>query len=298
MTRTKKSLLFLSSLALGIFLFASYSDAETTTVPENDTVEDVNSEEVEDRPTETETPTTQSPATSSTPEDLPQTTNPSTSKNHEAQPISHSQLEELPTDNELNPVSKNSVPPPSENTSDIAKPSANITLSPSTQTRLLNLSANLSNRYDAAILRLEKISQRLEKRLAKIHQQGFDTAAAEKPLESALAYLQEARATLQNIDTQVSSFVYAKNPALEWPKVKTTYTNTHTLLTNAKQNLGETISLLKSAPVQTKPSDEPNENHDQNSTNLSTTTEPKVEREDESKEDTNDPSPTSSTSKI
>lgn len=296
MTRTKKSLLFLSSLALGIFLFASYSEAETTATPESDTEEEVNSGAAFGRPAETKT-SLQPSTTPSDSEDLSKATNSSTTEKHEEQPADQSPLEEVPTNNKLNPVSQNPTHPLSENIPNDASPSVISALSPSAQTRLLNLSANLSNRYDAALWRLEKIVQRLEKRLVKVQQQGHDTSLAEKPLERALNYLQEAKTALKNIDTQVSSFVYAKNPALEWPKVKNTYTNTHTLLTNAKQNLEETITLLNSAPVQTNISDEPSENPAQNLTNHALAATPEAEREDEENA-TKTPSPTNTPPEI
>ncbi len=71
-----------------------------------------------------------------------------------------------------------------------------VTLSEIRQQRILNLSANISNRIESAIGRLFNIIDRLESRIEKIKQTGVNTEPAELKLREAAHLLAEARAKL------------------------------------------------------------------------------------------------------
>ncbi len=115
------------------------------------------------------------------------------------------------------------------------------------QQRILNLSANLSNRMESAIERLFNIVDRLEERIAKIKQTGVNTDLAEAKLREAAQLLAEARARLANIDNLVFSATTATEPKSEWQVVRQIYIDCGNIIRRSHQALRDTIALLKSA---------------------------------------------------
>ncbi len=120
------------------------------------------------------------------------------------------------------------------------------------QQRVLNLSANISNRMEAAIERLFNIISRLEERIIKLKKNGIDTEAAESKLREAAQFLSTARASLVNIDKQVSDATTSTEPISRWEKVRATYQETGKLIRSCHQALRETLSLLKTALVESR----------------------------------------------
>lgn len=115
------------------------------------------------------------------------------------------------------------------------------------QERIINLSANLSNRLEAAIDRLFAIVGRLESRLTKIETSGKDVSQAKASLRRAAEQLGSARAAMNTIDTQVVEATTANDAAARWQTVRTTYTNTATLIRAARESLREVVMLTKRA---------------------------------------------------
>ncbi|HMO78018.1 MAG TPA: hypothetical protein PKD95_02370 [Candidatus Paceibacterota bacterium] len=115
------------------------------------------------------------------------------------------------------------------------------------QKRILNLSANISNRLEAAIARLFIISDRIAARIEKLAAAGIATSAASSKLREANDYLAQARANLANIDEQVYNATTSPEPRANWENVRATYAETSRLIRSAHQALRETISLLKAA---------------------------------------------------
>lgn len=115
------------------------------------------------------------------------------------------------------------------------------------QQRILNLSANISNRMEAAIERLFNIIERFEQRIEKLKQAGADTTLAETKLREAAQLLAEARAKLSNIDTLVYNATTSTEPKTDWKSVRETYLEAGRLIRASHQALRETISLLKTA---------------------------------------------------
>lgn len=113
------------------------------------------------------------------------------------------------------------------------------------QQRILNLSANISNRMDAAVARLFSVIERLETRIVKMQQTGFDTTAAETKLREAAEQVASARALLSNIDTLVYNATTSEQPLTNWQEVRTTYQEVARLIRASHQSLRETIALLK-----------------------------------------------------
>lgn len=115
------------------------------------------------------------------------------------------------------------------------------------QQRVLNLSANISNRMEAVIERLFQIIERFEQRIEKIKLGGIDTTQAETKLREATQLLASARATLANIDNLVYNATTSTEPKSSWQLVRETYLETGRLIRASHQALRETISLLKTA---------------------------------------------------
>lgn len=126
------------------------------------------------------------------------------------------------------------------------------------QQRILNLSANVSNRMDAAVARLFSVIERLETRIMKMNEVGLDTEAAEAKLREAAEHVASARALLSNIDTLVYNATTSEQPLTNWQEVRTTYQEAARLIRASHQSLRETIALLKlAAPRQESASSTP-----------------------------------------
>lgn len=121
------------------------------------------------------------------------------------------------------------------------------------QQRVLNLSANISNRMEAAIDRLFNIVERLEERILKLNTNGVDTEAASAKLREAAQLLASARATLGNIDTLVTEATTSPEPKTAWQAVRAVYQEAGAKIRAGHQALRETVALLKHA-VTEKPS--------------------------------------------
>ena len=122
-----------------------------------------------------------------------------------------------------------------------------ITLSATTQQRIKNLAANISNRLEAAITRLTQIHNRLESRIQKMKAGGVDTTAAEASLLLAKTELEGATALLSNIDLEVHNATTANTPVTLWQDVKKRYQDAATLIRSAHANLRKAIAELKAA---------------------------------------------------
>ncbi len=119
------------------------------------------------------------------------------------------------------------------------------------QKRVFNLSANISNRMEAAITRLYDIVARFEQRIAKLKVTGVDTAATETKIREASRALAEARTTLHNIDTLVYDATTSTEPQNNWVGVRTTYQEAGQYIRTSHQALREAIALLKIATSNT-----------------------------------------------
>ena len=119
------------------------------------------------------------------------------------------------------------------------------TLSKIAQTRLTNLAANMSNRMDSAVARLQNVTDRLSSRLSKMEIEGKDVTAARTELALAQNKLNEAKGYLTKIDLEVNAFVGSANPRENWRNVKTTYLGTQTVIIAAHQSILATINLAQ-----------------------------------------------------
>jgi DNA repair ATPase RecN len=127
-----------------------------------------------------------------------------------------------------------------------------VTLTPRAQERIINLSANMSNRIEAMEERLSRISTRLESRLSIMTAAGNNTQAAAQQLAEANQRLSEVRVRLTTIDADVINAVTAENPVARIIELQRSYRTMATTLRNVHTELVATLNLLKqsnSTPV-------------------------------------------------
>lgn len=117
-----------------------------------------------------------------------------------------------------------------------------------TRTRITNLAANMSNRTEAAIARLAKIADRLERRVGKLEAGGSDTRAAAEAIAAARTELSTASTIMEGIDSDVHRFVHAHDPAGRWVAVSAIYDAAQSATKNAQVALRIAVNELKNAP--------------------------------------------------
>ena len=113
------------------------------------------------------------------------------------------------------------------------------------QTRITNLSANISNRLEATITRLEIITKRLEARMQIMNAQGLNVDEASLQLLEVHTTLNGAQRQLENIDSAVASVTGGEKPQATWAVVRTTFIETHRKVVLAKEQLSATVLLLR-----------------------------------------------------
>lgn len=126
-------------------------------------------------------------------------------------------------------------------------PATPAALSTVAQTRIRNLTANLSNRQDAAVRRLTNVTDRLESRIALMKTAGLDVQIAETSLTEVRANLERAQRNLAGINRAVDTFIGSSNPQENWLGLKRTYTDTSTALRTAHGLIVATIEALEVA---------------------------------------------------
>lgn len=124
------------------------------------------------------------------------------------------------------------------------------TLEARAQERVTNLSANMSNRMEAIIARLQNISDRLESRIVKMNESGVDTTASAAALASAQLSLDGALTEISDIDASVYAAVSAADVRSGWATLKAKFEGIRDLIKTAHSELQRSISLLKEASVQ------------------------------------------------
>ena len=120
-------------------------------------------------------------------------------------------------------------------------------LQASAQTRITNLSANLSNRMDAAVNRMQNVIDRLTSRINKLNELGIDTSTALDSLDKAQQEIDQAKTVLSTIDDDVANFVGSEDPRANWQKLKLTFTEIRDSIKASHQSLRATVENLKKA---------------------------------------------------
>jgi L-fucose mutarotase/ribose pyranase (RbsD/FucU family) len=117
-----------------------------------------------------------------------------------------------------------------------------------TQTRIINLAANISNRLDSALTRLLNIHTRMESRAETMKAVGLDTSMAIVTLEKSKMLLVRSQEQLASIDSLVYYATTAPAPKLAWTAVSTKYKAIATDLRESKVLLVTALAQLKTSP--------------------------------------------------
>ena len=125
------------------------------------------------------------------------------------------------------------------------------TLQRAAQIRLNNLAANLSNRMDSTVKRLQNVTDRLTSRLNKMSEAGQNVESARANLTVAQVKLDEAKKNLLTIDKEVLAFVGSATPRENWINLKNTYLTTRDAIVAAHTSILATIELAKTATTGT-----------------------------------------------
>lgn len=126
-------------------------------------------------------------------------------------------------------------------------PKSQSVLSVATEKRLTNLAANISNRLDGLNARLRHISGRLETRINKQAEAGYNVDQARASLANANELLATAENDLKNIDNDVYRAFRSLNPKEGWREVRATYIRARDNIRGAHVELKNTVAALKSA---------------------------------------------------
>lgn len=237
-----KNLLFLTFFITTVFIFVfnhPTSQAETEN-PENIQI----TEETKETSTETET------------KNQNQTTTNQEGEGNNEEIIENPDKNSDDSDNNEKDEFKTTEPETNDNEITTNSSTKNSLLSKEKQLRIINLSANISNRLDAALNRHTQIADRLKSRIEKLNQQGFNTTKTKTILIEIKKNLEETKNSLKDIDSLVYEMATAPNPSQNWPKIKTLYQDSVSKITKNQTDLKHLLSLLKN------PINQPETNHD------------------------------------
>jgi len=115
------------------------------------------------------------------------------------------------------------------------------------QDRIINLAANLGNRMDAAVGRIQNVIDRLSSRIVKLNELGVDTAGASRSLDKAQQEIDNARTILSTIDTKVAEFISSEDPRASWKNLRTIYSEARDAIKASHEALKATVASLKEA---------------------------------------------------
>lgn len=113
------------------------------------------------------------------------------------------------------------------------------------QERITNLAANISNRMDATVVRLEQINKRVASRADKTENYDEVMANVKSNTEKVNASLQKAKRTLGQMDTNIASVVGSEKPKERWWQVRTFYLDAKDNLREAHELLSLSVLMLK-----------------------------------------------------
>ena len=139
--------------------------------------------------------------------------------------------------------------PPAEGTDLAERKPASLRggISERAQERITNLAANMSNRMDAAMRRLENISERLAARIQILETEGLNTTAALQALNSASTHLSDAKLLLEDIDMLVFDATTSEAPREKWLGTRQTYVDVRDSIKLAHNSLRTALTEAKNA---------------------------------------------------
>lgn len=133
-------------------------------------------------------------------------------------------------------------------------PTANSTdlvaLSSEKQLRIINLAANISNKSDAYRSRLSTIADRAESRMQKLEADGYEVSNVRNFISEARSSLENADATLNNIDLRVTQFVTSAEYVTAWDEIRNIFITEKSELEAAKAHLVNAVDEMYRVQVQ------------------------------------------------
>ncbi len=165
--------------------------------------------------------------------------------------------EETPIPTQTEPVTTPVQPPVS-----VQEDTRAIILQERTQARITNLAANISNRLDAYINRLQNIATRFGTRMDKLEATGVDVTIARASLARAQVALDAAVLEMSDIDERVAQVTGSPEPRQAWRDVQVSYLKTRDNIRTAFTELRTVLIDLRGAlsnpvPTETPIIDEP-----------------------------------------
>lgn len=172
----------------------------------------------------------------------------------EAEPITTAESTTSPDTTQL-PVAADEPPAVVDTTP--APATQEVALTPARQQRIINLAANVSNRIESTIARLEQINARIETRIGKFDQSEVDVSFAEENLDITNYLLYQAKQSMSSIDNDVSAAVTSATPIANWTSVKETFITAENHLQTAHQLISESVVSLQNPSPASNPVTEP-----------------------------------------
>jgi len=103
----------------------------------------------------------------------------------------------------------------------------------------------LLKRMDAALLRFEMFSDRINSRIAKFNERGVDTTEAERLLSEAHDDIINARAELQNVQDELEVALESENPKKAFRTARASFVSARDLIKEVHASLVRVIRALK-----------------------------------------------------
>ncbi len=118
--------------------------------------------------------------------------------------------------------------------------------------RIKNLAANISNRMEAVIIRLENIIHRFEKRMNILASRGVDITVAKESLTKAAGHLNEAKRLISGIDMTIAKVIESESPREAWQNAKKQYFEIKKHIKEAHALIRTSLQQLKQAVAETQ----------------------------------------------
>lgn len=115
------------------------------------------------------------------------------------------------------------------------------------QDRIFNLSKNITNRMQAAIIRIEDISKRLDSRLTKMLKDGYDVEEAQSLLNDSNAARTRAEIALEGIDTIVEQAITSDDARTSFIDVRNRFKQARTEIIRSHELLRAAVIAAKAA---------------------------------------------------
>lgn len=126
------------------------------------------------------------------------------------------------------------------------------TLNMRKQDRIMNLGGNIRNRIHAVVSRFDGIAVRLESRMNKLEQEGYDTIQSRKLITQAYAQQEVTRGHLTKLDT-LPTLISSDTPRASFEIIREEFIHAKDSLRQTQSILWLTVQEMKSITEKSKP---------------------------------------------